>query len=464
MSARYLFFLFLLFINACNTNTRTNRFSGEEGEVKLLILNPGHFHADLILKKTNPRISPNVYIYAPLGTELDQHVFRIQSYNTRDMEPTLWKPVLYMQDDFFEQMIHDKNGNTVVLAGNNEKKTSNIFKSVEAGFNVLSDKPLAINEENFNLLKDAMELAEKKHLVVYDMMTERFNLLNMIQKRLVNKTSLFGKLQSGSKDDPAIKLKSEHYFYKHISGSPLIRPAWYYDVAQQGEGIVDVTTHMIDMINWTCFDSMRINYIKDVDVYSAKRWSTDLTLDEFSASTRLTDFPVFLDKYVDNGKLKVFANGEIDYKINQTHVQLKVQWNYKAPVGGGDTHSSVIKGTNATCEIVQDVEHEFIPQLYFYKNDHTEMDDFKANLIAFIEEIQLDHPLVSVVQQVDKFLIKIPLDIRESHEAHFSKVADAYFDFLIKAQIPEWEKCNMLTKYFITTTALKIAKTVAVDN
>jgi predicted dehydrogenase len=449
-----------LLLTACNTTLQADEFCGREGEVKLLILNPGHFHADLILKKTNPRISPDVYIYAPSGTELDQHVSRIQSYNARDKEPTSWNPIMYKKDNFFKQMIHDKNGNVVVLAGNNELKTSYILKSVEAGFNVLSDKPLAINEGNFKLLKEALELAEKKQLVVYDMMTERFNLLNMIQKRLVNNTSLFGNLQTGSEDDPAIKQKSVHHFYKQISGSPLIRPAWYYDVAQQGEGVVDVTTHMIDLINWTCFDRMLIDYTKDVDVYNAKRWSTELTLDEFSASTKLHDFPVYLDKYIDKGKLKVFSNGEIGYKINQTHVRLKVQWDYQAPVGGGDTHSSVIKGTNATCEIVQDMEHDFIPQLYFYKNNHIGMDDFKANLVAFIEEIRLDYPSVSLVRQGDKYLVKIPLDIRESHETHFSNVADSYFDFLMKGQIPAWEKYNILAKYFITTTALKIAKTV----
>lgn len=40
-------------------------------------------------------------------------------------------------------------------------------------------------------------------------------------------------------------MTSIHSFYKEVAGKPLTRPAWYYDVTQQGEGIADVTTHLI---------------------------------------------------------------------------------------------------------------------------------------------------------------------------------------------------------------------------
>ena len=47
--------------------------------------------------------------------------------------------------------------------------------------------------------------------------------------------------------------ESVHHFYKIVSGSPVIRPAWFFDTSQQGEGIVDVTTHLVDLIQWGCF-------------------------------------------------------------------------------------------------------------------------------------------------------------------------------------------------------------------
>ena len=59
----------------------------------------------------------------------------------------------------------------------------------------------------------------------------------------MHQKGLFGELQKGLPDNPSITMESVHHFFKNVSGKPLIRPAWYYDVAQQGEGIADVTTH-----------------------------------------------------------------------------------------------------------------------------------------------------------------------------------------------------------------------------
>jgi Fe-S cluster assembly scaffold protein SufB len=47
---------------------------------------------------------------------------------------------------------------------------------------------------------------------------------------------------------------------------------------------------------------------------------------------------------------------------------------------------------------------------------------------------------------------------KDGHEAHFSHVAEKFFGFLVSREMPEWEVPNMLTKYFITTEALEIAK------
>ena len=37
------------------------------------------------------------------------------------------------------------------------------------------------------------------------------------------------------------------YYYKTVSGVPLKRPAWFFDVTQAGEGLSDVGTHLIDL-------------------------------------------------------------------------------------------------------------------------------------------------------------------------------------------------------------------------
>ena len=62
-------------------------------------------------------------------------------------------------------MLTEQKGDVVVLAGNNQKKTQYIIESIKAGYNVLSDKPLAITQQDFDLLVEAYQLAKEKDLL-----------------------------------------------------------------------------------------------------------------------------------------------------------------------------------------------------------------------------------------------------------------------------------------------------------
>ena len=56
------------------------------------------------------------------------------------------------------------------------------------------------------------------------------------------------------------------------------------------------------------------------------------------------------------------------------------------------------------------------------------------------------------------YLIDIPQADRLGHEAHFSKVAEAFLGYLHDKNMPEWENENTISKYYITTTAVELAK------
>lgn len=437
--------------------TPVNEFSGKKGEVKLLLLDPGHFHADLLQKSSNERISDSVYVYAPAGTELTQHMQRIATYNQRQDHPTAWKESVYTEDDFFSKMLSEKKGNVVVLAGNNRKKSDYIRQSVQAGYHVLADKPMAINKDQFEQLKESFAIAKKNDVLLYDMMTERYDILNIVEKELMGNKELFGVLERGTTANPAVYVESVHHFYKNVSGNALIRPAWYYDVEQQGEGIVDVTTHLIDIVNWQCFPNVALDYTKDLSLQSATHWTTDLTLQQFSLSTRLNRFPEYLTNYVYGDFLKVYANGEIHYRVKGVNIALKVVWNFEAPAGSGDTYSSVITGSRASCLILQQKEQAFVPQLYIQKAANVNQKTFEKALGKAIKRLQQTYPFISVVKEDDKIRIEIPVEKREGHEAHFARVAEKYFDFLAHRNMPAWEVPNMLAKYYITTEALKMA-------
>ncbi len=78
------------------------------------------------------------------------------------------------------------------------KKLDYILRSLEAGFNVLADKPMAINSENFETLKKAFETAKQNNLLLYDIMTERFEITSDLQRELSMIPEIFGTLETGT--------------------------------------------------------------------------------------------------------------------------------------------------------------------------------------------------------------------------------------------------------------------------
>src|SRR5262245_54399175 len=60
-------------------------------DVKIITLDPGHFHAALVQKEMYPGVSPVVNIYAPLGFDLTEHLNRIARFNLRKESPTKWQ-------------------------------------------------------------------------------------------------------------------------------------------------------------------------------------------------------------------------------------------------------------------------------------------------------------------------------------------------------------------------------------
>jgi len=250
--------IFLL-VSVLMLNALIGQNEVENKEIRLITLNPGHFHAALIQKSMYPQLSPIVHVYAPAGTDVELHLARINAYNKRADKPTQWDEKVYIGKDYLSRMLAEKKGNVVMLAGNNKLKTKYISDAVAAGFHVFADKPMAINASGFNLLEKAFKLADQKKVFIYDVMTERYEISSMLQKAFSEFEEVFGVLQDGSVDNPAVIKESIHHFYKEVSGSPLQRPGWFYDVTQEGEGIVDVTTHLVDLIQWSCFPNQILN-------------------------------------------------------------------------------------------------------------------------------------------------------------------------------------------------------------
>src|SRR6478736_94489 len=376
----------------------------ETKPVKLVTLDPGHFHAALVQKAMYESVDSVVHVYAPSGPDLQLHLDRIKAFNSRKENPTKWKEEVYDGEDFFEEMLSEKKGNVVVLAGNNRKKTDYIYKSLNAGFNVLADKPMAITSEGFQTLEKAFDVSKKNNLVLYDIMTERFEITSILQREFSMIPEVFGEIEKGTVENPAVIKKGIHYFYKYVSGNVLKRPPWFMDIAQEGNGIVDVTTHLVDLVQWECFPDQIIDYKKDIEVLKAKRWTTEMTLHEFNSIAGLKSFPDYLKSIVKNDSiLGVYCNGEMNYSIKGVHAKVSVEWNFKASVGG-DTHYSIMRGTKASLVVRQGTEENFLPTLYIEPKQNDSA--FEAGLLEQLKKVQDKYPGVEL-KKIGKSWIEI---------------------------------------------------------
>lgn len=425
-------------------------------QVRLITVDPGHFHAALVQKRMYDLISPDVHVYAPEGSDCKQHLARINSYNTRAAEPTSWNEIVYTGPDFFEKMLAEKAGNVVVLSGNNKKKAEYISKSISSGFNVLADKPMIIDPADFQALKTAFDTAKEKGLLLYDIMTERFEVTSILQKLLSLNETVFGNIIPGSKEQPAVTKISVHHFSKVVSGTPLIRPAWFFDVSQQGDGIVDVTTHLVDLIQWECFPDQVLS-TGDINMISARRWPTIISKEEFKGVTGLDNFPDYLNKDIKDGKLNVYSNGEMVYQIKGIYAKVSVEWRYQAPPGGGDTHYSIMHGSNCDLVIKQGADEKFLPTLYVENYKGKNLNEFRMKLKEALKTLPYDSLNIENAS-ANSFKISVPPKYRVGHEEHFGQVTAKFLDYLKEGRIPEWEIAGMLTKYYTTTSALKMAR------
>jgi len=440
------------------TGETQSMFKGAKGEVKIMTLDPGHFHAALVQKSMYEQVDSTVYVYAPEGPDMEDHLGRINGYNSRTEAPTSWKEVVYKGNDFLEKMLTDKPGNVMVVSGNNAKKTEYILKTIEAGINVLADKPMVITPEEFPKLEKAFKVAAEKGVLLYDIMTERHEITTILQCELSKITEVFGTLQIGTVEEPAITKESVHHFYKTVSGNPLKRPAWFFDTKQQGEGIVDVNTHLVDLIQWEAFPEVILSK-SDVEIVSAKRWSTDLTPEMFNRITQLNEYPAYLQKDVVNGVLKVFSNGEINYKLNGVHAKASVIWNYEAPAGAGDTHYSIMRGSLCNLVIKQGAEQGYKPTLFIEATTSEGLETLATSLEKAVnQDLAVVYPGLKLVKLGDKlWTVEIPDKYKVSHEEHFAQVTEKYLGYLKSGSLPEWEVPNMIVKYYTTTEGLKAA-------
>lgn len=428
-------------------------------DVRLMAVDPGHFHAALVQKEMYPGVSDRVDVYAPVGTDLTEHLNRIVAFNTRRERPTTWTVEVHASPDFFPRMLAERPGNVVVFSGRNRGKIAQIVDSVKAGLHVLADKPWVLASAELPAAEAALADADAKGVVAYDIMTERFEATNSLQRALVTDKTVFGDIVPGTAEDPAVYMESVHFLKKVVAGAPNIRPAWFFDTAEQGEGLNDIGTHLVDLVQWTLFPEQAIDYRADVRVLAAQRWPTVISEADFRSVTNTARFPESLAGAVKDGQLHYFCNTLVSYTLRGIHTKLNVIWDWEPPAGSGDTHFAFYRGTRARIEVRQTRGDRFRPELYVVPASAALEPQVLAALQASVEKLRASYPGIGVEDRGADIRVTIPDALRVGHEAHFAQVTESFLTYVRdRHSLPAWERPNMLAKYYVTTTGAELSR------
>lgn len=427
-------------------------------EVRLMTYEPGHFHAALVQKEMVAGIAPRVHVYASLGSDLLAHLGRIAAFNSRPYEPTRWELEVHTGADPLGRMLAERPGNVVVVSGRNRGKIEVILAALRAGLHVLADKPWIIRCEDLPLLAEALDLADERGLVALDIMTERWEVTTQLQRELLHDPVVFGTIEAGSPDHPGVLLESEHFLVKTVAGVPLRRPVWFFDTEQQGEGLTDVGTHLVDLVPWLLFPDTLVGP-DDIEIVRATRTPTPLNRADFQKATGEKHFPAYLADRVASGRLIYHCNNAVAYRLRGIHVWLNIGWGVDAGPAGGDRHLARFRGTRSLIEIRQGLAENYRPEVYIVPHDPADLAGVQTAVRDRLDRLQGRFPGVAVRACGDKLQLTIPEPLRVGHEAHFAEVTRQFLHYLDdRCRLPAREKANMLAKYHLTTRAVRLAR------
>jgi len=420
------------------------------GKSTLLVLDPGHFHAALTLRRAHARLNDEVYVYANAGPDVDAFIELVESFNARVQDPTRWKLNVYRGSDPLERLLRERRGEVVIVAGKNDTKLDNIARLHAAGLCVLGDKPWLIRPTQLDLV----HAVSASPPLAMDIMTERYEIANRVQRALIGRAEVFGALRDDGVQ-PAISMKSTHHLYKMVNGRPLVRPDWYFDVAVQGEGISDVTTHLVDLTQWM-MSGEPFEFARDVELVSARQWPTRVPLQTYSQITGLQQFSEAVRDHVDGGALAYLCNAAISYRLRGMPVQIESVWALESPKGGGDLHWCIARGEKADLTIDQSAATQFVPELFV----HPRAGDarYAIALGQAVASLQPAFPGIAVdAADAGAFHVRIPPTLRTTHEQHFAAVLDQFLSLVAGHEVPRNLVPDLLCKYTLLAAAVELA-------
>lgn len=422
-------------------------------DTRLIVVDPGHFHATLVQQQMYAGLTPLVRVHAPLGPDLIDYLSRIARYNRRPQSPTDWRLDVHAGADFLDRMRDEPPGGVAIFSGRNRGKIERIIAALETGLHVLADKPVIIEPADLPRLDTALALVQDRRLVLADMMTGRHNVLVRVLHALRSDPELFGDPIPGTREEPGVALGGVHYLRKVVAGLPNPRPPWYFNVTEQGEGLADTAVHLVDRVHETLFAARPLDWQQDIAILAASRWPTIVSLAQFRELTGESGWPDDLAPWLRRDGLEYFCNGRVDYRVRGVHVSLEVRWDWQAEQGD-DTHHALYRGTRCRLAVRQGPAERFRPELYVLADS-----DIGAALQRCIAGLQTSYPGIAAEGAGPEWRIAVPEALRVGHDAGFAAFTRRFLAHVADpTSLPARERPNLLAKYRVTTGAVELSR------
>ena len=255
-------------------------------------------------------------------------------------------------------------------------------------------------------------------------------------------------------------MESVHHLMKVVAGAPNIRPPWFFDTAEQGEGASDIGTHLVDLVQWTLFPDQAIDYRADIRVLAAQRWPTWIPEADFRRVTGTARFPDSVAGVGQGRQARVLLQhalllqparrpheAERDLGLGSArrgrrHALRLLQGHARAHRGAADEGRSLSVRSCTSCPPAPTAEGAGA-----------------RRRAGEDQALQRDFPGVGVEDRGAEIHITIPDPLRVSHEAHFAQVTANFLRYLRdRSTLPAWERPNMLAKYYVTTKGAELSR------
>ena len=280
----------------------------------------------------------------------------------------------------------------------------------------------------------------------------------MLQRELSQQPELFG---SCSRARPTIRRsrkESVHHFSKIVAGAPLKRPQWFFDVRQQGEGIVDVTTHLVDLVQWEAFPG--------TDAEAERREGAERAplddADHAGAVQKVTgakQFPEFLQRDVKDGVLQ---------RLLERRVHLHAARRARAGVGDVGFRGAAGQRRHA---LLRHARHEGEPR-------HPQGAEQKYKPVLYIERAAVrdagrargrgqqgrraspgrSSPASPCAARAIAGPSRCRSDTTSATKRTSRRSRENFLRYLRAGKLPEWEVPNMLAKYATIMQAYRLSR------